>query len=193
MPLQLDPLESVFIVFANKAAKDGATDPAVNFPERRIVGNITTDWTLRLDPEKRGPEEPLHLSLVHDLTRHSLYDVCHYSGTMVYTRDFDLEDTNFNQLFVNLNDVAVMAKVKINGQYAGGVWTAPYRVDITGFVRQGTNTIEVEVVNTWVNRIIGDMNLPENERQVWLPINSWNADSPLQKSGLIGPVVLEGI
>lgn len=193
VPLQLDPLESVFIVFANKAAKDGATDPAVNFPERRIVGNITTDWTLRLDPEKRGSEEPLHLSRVHDLTRHSLYDVCHYSGTMVYTRDFDLEDTNFNQLFVNLNDVAVMAKVKINGQYAGGVWTAPYRVDITGFVRQGTNTIEVEVVNTWVNRIIGDMNLPENERQVWLPINSWNADSPLQKSGLIGPVVLEGI
>lgn len=191
VPLQLQPLESVFIVFTDEISEDGEKDLRFNYPPLSLVADITDNWTVHFNPEKRGPVEPVLLEKLEDISTHADDDIRHYSGTMNYVREFTLENTSFNRLFVNLQDVAVMAKVKVNGQYAGGVWTAPYRVDITGFVRQGMNTLEVEVVNTWVNRIIGDMKLPENDRQVWLPINSWNADSPLGKSGLIGPVLLE--
>ena len=95
------------------------------------------------------------------------------------------------ELYLNLNDVGVMAKVKINGQYAGGVWTAPYRVNVTDLVRKGKNKVEIEVVTTWMNRLIGDSGLPESERKTWTPCNSWKPTDTLQKSGLVGPVCIE--
>lgn len=85
-----------------------------------------------------------------------------------------------------------MAKIKINGEYAGGVWTFLYKVAVNGLFRQGENTVEIEVVNTWKNRLIGDRQLPEKNRKVQSDYSQWKADSPLQKSGLIGPVKITG-
>ena len=75
----------------------------------------------------------------------------------------------------------------------GGFWTSPHRLDITDFVKVGKNTVEVEIVNTWANRVIGDLNLPENERKIWMIHNGWSKDSPVPGSGLVGPVVLETV
>ena len=82
----------------------------------------------------------------------------------------------------------VMAKVRVNGEYAGGAWTHPYRVDITPMLKEGENTLEVEVVNNWRNRLIGDAALPESERLTWTNFQVVNAAEPLQASGLLGPV-----
>jgi len=52
------------------------------------------------------------------------------------------------------------------------------------------NELRIEVVNTWVNRIIGDMQLPEEELESWMLVNPYDAESPLQPSGLLGPVTV---
>ena len=117
----------------------------------------------------------------------------YYSGEVIYQTEFDLPEPAASSLFINLGDVMVMAKVKVNGKEVGGVWTAPYRLDISDAVQIGNNRIEVSVVNTWMNRLIGDCALAPEERPTWSPCNPWNASSPLQKSGLLGPVSIEAI
>jgi hypothetical protein len=53
-----------------------------------------------------------------------------------------------------------MAQVKVNGKDLGILWKEPYRVEITGAAKTGENSLEVAVTNLWINRIIGDEQLP---------------------------------
>ena len=83
-----------------------------------------------------------------------------------------------------------MADVFINGEHVEFLWKAPYKVDWTGTLKPGKNTIEVKVVNTWPNRLIGDAQ-PGAKKLTYTTMAFYQADSPLTPSGLMGPVVLE--
>lgn len=193
VPMKLYPNESAFIVFRSPAGASKGTSLAVNYPEAETVVTLDGPWKVTFEAKRRGPEKPQTFTRLEDLSKHADFNIQHYSGTILYETDFNLKKRPAGNLFLNLNDVGVMAKVKINGQYAGGVWTAPYRLDVTEWVKKGKNKVEVEVVTTWMNRLIGDTKLPEQERKTWIPVNTWTPDSPLQKSGLIGPVQIEAI
>ena len=82
----------------------------------------------------------------------------------------------------------VMAKVTVNGQDAGGVWTTPYQINVTDLLKEGKNTLEVEVVNCWRNRLVGECSMPKKERFTFHTAADIDAESDLQSSGLIGPV-----
>jgi hypothetical protein len=90
--------------------------------------------------------------------------------------------------------------VKLNGKDLGTVWTAPWRVEITGVVKAGANELEIDVINLWPNRRIGDASLPEEKRFThsniaFSPINPANPPdrSGLFPSGLLGPVVIQSV
>ena len=94
-------------------------------------------------------------------------------------------------ILLNLGNVQEMASVKINGKQLPVVWSAPFQMDITPFVKIGINELEVEVVNMWPNRLIGDAKLPEDQRFTKTNINKFNGadgETYLRESGLIGPV-----
>ena len=63
--------------------------------------------------------------------------------------------------------------------------------EITDYLQKGENTVKIEVVNNWVNRLIGDLKLPAEQRSTWTMVNPWRDDSQLQSSGLFGPVRIE--
>lgn len=194
IPMKLEPNESAFIVFREKSsAQPVSASLEANYPKPQMVAELNNGWTVIFDKEKRGPAEPVKMDNLIDLSTSENPDIKYYSGMLQYQNTFNLQDkpANGNKLFINLNNVCAMAKVKVNGNYAGGVWTPPYRVDITDFVKNGENQIEIEITTTWMNRIIGDLNLPEDQRRTWVTFQPWRAESQLQKSGLTGPVVIE--
>jgi hypothetical protein len=82
----------------------------------------------------------------------------------VYETEFALKELPQKNLYIDLGNVMVMAKVTLNGQYVGGVWTFPYRLNVTGYLKEGENKLEITVVNNWQNRLIGDQRLPEDQR-----------------------------
>ena len=195
VPLQLEAYESAFIVFRKKGSpkSDKIED---NYPENKLVAQLNNPWqvTFESDKFKRGPQQPVVFEKLQDWTEHADDRIKYYSGKADYKTSVKIESKPKNEkIFIDLGKLSVMAKVKVNGKYAGGAWTAPYRVDITKFVNKGDNEIEIEVVNTWVNRLIGDQKLPAEERPTWAHTNSWNANSPLQSSGLVGPVVISSV
>ena len=144
-------------------------------------------------------------------------DIKYYSGAAVYRKDISISKEMLGKnkkLKLDLGKVEIMSEVKVNGKFLGVLWKAPYCCDITDALKVGTNTIEIKVVNLWVNRMIGDEQLPDSSERKktnngsllswpkWItegksnPTNRysfttwklWKKDSPLVESGLLGPV-----
>ena len=147
---------------------------------------------------------------------------------------FNVKNLNLDLILngKNVGKVKNLAKVTINGVELGIIWCAPWQVSIPkGLLKKKNNLLEIEVANTWANRMIGDEQEPDDAEFInpgtphdrlggyekhtmgyglkdlpdWLiydqprpsqgryTFTSWkfyNKESPLQESGLIGPVSL---
>lgn len=194
VPLKLAPYESVFVVFREKAGSAKSSKVEANYPEPILLAELKGPWTVQFDAVQRGPEQPVVFETLQDWTTSSDDRIKYYSGTANYTNKFKLDKlSEGKKVVINLGSFTAMAKVTVNGTYVGGLWTAPYQLDITSFVKAGENDLKIEVVNTWVNRLIGDLKLPEDQRKTWCPVNPYKADSPLQPSGLFGPVTVSEV
>ncbi|WP_439592914.1 glycosyl hydrolase [Microbacterium sp.] len=81
-----------------------------------------------------------------------------FSGVGVYRHDFALDDRGAAapSAYLEIASVGDIARVTVNGHDCGIVWTAPFRVEVTGTLRPGANTVEVEVATPWRNRLIAD-------------------------------------
>lgn len=196
VPLKLEAYESVFVVFRFTGQENmDKVDISFNYPVPSETHDVDALWTLSFDSTKNGPKENIKMNILSDLSISRDERIKYYSGTINYSTTIQLpEKITEGEWFLKLTDVAVMAKVRINGKYIGGLWTAPYKLKIAdGILQPGNNTLDIEVVNTWVNRLIGDSFLPVGERSTYIPFNTWTPQSTLQKSGLIGDVKLECI
>ena len=150
-------------------------------------------WTVRFDPKWGGPESSQFDELVSWTTRPEP-GIKFYSGTATYEKTFELPAPSATvpgaKLWIDLGDVYELAEVKVNGKSCGTVWCPPWRVDVTDAVKPGENQLQVEVVNFWPNRLIGDASLPKEQRLTQTNIRKLTAKTPLEPAGLFGPVQL---
>ena len=182
------------------------------------IGNpleIPGPWQVSFPPNLGAPAEVTLPELI-SLHQHSDPGVKYFSGTATYSKQISIPSgatAGDRRLFLDLGWVHVVAQVRVNGRDLGLLWKPPFRVDITPAVRPGENKLEVLVTNQWVNRLIGDEQLPaENEyapggnikvipdwylqgkpkppggRTTFATWKHFDKDSPLLVSGLVGPV-----
>lgn len=191
VPLDFAPCGSWFIVFRSPAAEHPAT-AAGNTPKLVSRQDLTGPWTVHFDPKWGGPESAQFDSLV-SWTARPEPGIKFYSGTAVYENTLDLSKASpavqqSPRVFLDLGDVHELAEVKVNGQSCGITWCPPFRVEIKSALQPGQNKLEIDVVNFWPNRIIGDAAQPSEKRFTRTNIRNLKYNTPLMESGLLGPV-----
>lgn len=184
IPLEFEPFGSMFIIFSGTPKKR----KAVNFPTVKDIQEIKGSWEVKFDTNWGGPASAEFPALT-DWTEHADEGIKYYSGAAGYVKRFDMDvmPAAGAKLYLDLGVVKNLASVKLNGQDLGIVWTHPWRVDITKAVKGKNNLLEVEVINLWPNRLIGDALLPAEKRLTRTNIKLKD-DAVLLPSGLLGPV-----
>jgi len=188
IPLQFDPYGSCFVVFKESipATKQGTAKS--NYPKLNVVKEIKGPWQVAFDTEWGGPESVVFKELT-DWTQHANEGIKYYSGKAVYTNSFEFKPAGGKRYWLQLNEVldAGIASVKLNSKDIGTTWTKPFRLEMTDAVKSGQNKLEITVVNTWQNRLIGDRGKEQKDRFTKTNIKIRD-DWKLRPSGLLGPV-----
>ncbi len=191
IPLEFKAFDSFFIVFRNQTTLK--VSKGENFPLSEYVKEISSlDWQLEFESSYQ-PKFGARCEKLIDWSKAEHPDVKYFSGKAVYTKDFTLDSLESGRLYVNLGEVGGLAQVFINGFETPVLWREPYRVNLMPHLRIGKNTIQVVVINSWYNRLIGDSQPNEKPRANFIANGPywWNDKTPLISSGLIGPVILE--
>ena len=184
---------------------------------------IKGDWNVEFPVGWGVPEKVLFPDLIA-WEKHSDKGINYFSGTATYKKNITLSPDMLkdgSKLYLELGEVEIIAEVKVNGKNMGILWKPPFTLDITDVAKLGENTLEIEVVNNWQNRLIGDEQYPDdatkegNWHQGGIPnyadwlineksrpekgrltFTTWKhmkKDDNLIPSGLIGPVKLRCI
>jgi hypothetical protein len=193
IPLRFGPNGSVFVVFTNEVPKSTATKNIVNYTDYAPVMTIAGRWQVRFDPKWGAPEEVTFDKLI-SWTQRPESGVKFYSGKATYRKTFMFEEKidHRKQYCLDLGrveDVGI-ARVTLNGRDLGILWARPFRVDISDVLKPGRNLLQVNVVNSWRNRLVGDRGLPQSRRYTKTNITI-RPEWKLLESGLLGPVIIK--
>ncbi|MBS7564914.1 DNA-binding protein [Mucilaginibacter sp. Bleaf8] len=192
VPVQLSENGSVFIVFKRlvQTLKNQSLQTN-NVPAVQTLLTPKPNWDVTFDAKMGGPKAPVKFTSLHDWSTATDSAIKYYSGTAIYRQQFSWKNTVKGDVWLNVGTVYNLAEVYVNNIPCGVAWTAPYRVNISKALKLGTNTIRIEVTNTWANRLMGDHGLPIEKQVTWTNAPYRLDGKSLLPAGLIGPVVIE--
>lgn len=183
----IQPNQSLFFVFKEK--KSDTSIGLLAPPVGQIVNIAPENWVIQFNRRMGGKDNPVRISELKSWTTFTDTAIKFYSGTAIYSNKFESKGVNQSVLLL-IDSLYDIATVKVNGIECGTLWTAPFELDITRAIKPGENKIEIEVTNTWHNRLIGDNLLPPDKRITSTTAPFRLKDKPLLPAGLIGEVKL---
>jgi len=192
VPLHLEARESVFVVL-----RKPASSPSRALPQETVatLATLSGPWDVAFPPNLGAPPQ-LRLEKLASWTAQADDGVKYFSGTATYAKDVQAPQSWFQsgaRILLDLGEVLDIAQVSVNGEASQILWKAPYKLDVTGILKPGSNRLEIKVTNQWTNRILGDQALPADKKILTPPpATGMRMRGPSQpaESGLIGPVTL---
>lgn len=149
---------------------------SVAAPVHELAGiDVEGSWTLTLDGTG-------HYQFERPQTWETLdQNTASWMGQGTYETTFHLSAAQLQTATagfrLDLGDVRESARVWLNGQYLGCAWSVPFVLDCQGLVREGSNTLRIEVTNLPANRI-SDMDRQGVEWRIFEDINMSNISTP---------------
>jgi hypothetical protein len=144
--LRLEPYESVVVCFGSTGA---ALRPKV-IPTGKTI-SLSGPW---LVSTALSEEYPRFTALGSRLVLSDMgLELPEFSGFFRYETSFELPLENTGTALVELEDAFEGVELWINGSYGGMKICPPYRFDISGLLKEGTNSLRLEVANTLDRRV----------------------------------------
>ena len=206
--LNLEAYGSRIIFFS----KDAPTGKPHAERRERLHADLSNDWNVTFSAIGISEDMPHLVSWTDDAKTRD------FSGSVTYRRTFNFSAAEVSKGAEVLLDfgpttptpfpdplhvpnmwacldapVRDAAQVYVNGQLAGVVWHPPYRIDVTGLLRDGANELRIVVANTAINELAGQ-SLPDY-RLLWDRYGKRFEPQGMENlrplpSGLLGPVTL---
>ena len=191
--MRLEPRQSLFVLFNEEGVKPHVTSrwhvPMIGpgMPQTAFKWS-TKDWKVTFSETGRT----MKVKELFDWSQHADDAVRYYSGRAVYTTTLKYKGENVRgDVVLRLGDVSDVAHVWLNGRDLGVLWLPPYSVNVDGYLRQGDNTLQIEVVNTWHNALRGADCGKAPYEGIWTNARYRTKGDALLPAGLLGPVSLE--
>ena len=173
----------------------------VNFSKFASLQTLEGPWKVQFDPKWFYPTNDLAgdaaigrvvFDKLEDWSSRPEQAIKNFSGKAHYKQTFKVASLHRGlKYFLDLGTVKETAHVFLNDKDMGVVWCAPWRVDVTSALKRGENSLEIEVVNLWPNRLMGDKRLPVSERRTRTHLFVGWLNNDRFPSGLLGPVTLQ--
>jgi len=209
IPMEFAPHESLFVVFRKPVTGVSTTEKSEN--KARQV-QVNGSWDITFVPARKGID-PFTVRSDSLFRWDQSNDKCisGFSGTATYKTTFDVPGSlpkSGRRLLLDLGQSpglskltgagggkppaatedaydSLCAEVIVNGKPAGVLWCSPYRIDISELVMPGTNTLEIQVTNTWHNWRIANKFTAGSH-----PWEKLGLSLPPAPAGLLGPVMI---
>lgn len=130
--------------------------------EKTTRKNVEGSWMVEFRP-KLLPAFEKELETLVDFSLAEDKEIKYFSGTAIYRKSIVISKDQLDkkkQILLDFGKLNDIAELKINGTSVMTLWYPPYKADITSYIKEGENSIELAVTNNWANRLIGDEQYP---------------------------------
>ncbi len=145
-----------------------------------------TSWKLKTKLRSHdGEERPLSMNLKELKDWREIKELKYCSFRGIYSSTFHLSKEMINKknrILLSVGKIYDVGIVKINGKSYDPLFKHPFTIDITESIKEGENSVEIEVVPTIRNRLVGY----GKKQKEWKQFKK----KRLAPTGLIGPVTI---